>query len=100
MEDSPKHLEYLERYVCMLKRSIELRQRKRKECTHSQDFTVNGASYAIVVNPRVNGGRTAISKSLHSVLSQKHSEETQMKMEKRKTRPLGKRNCGARKIEW
>jgi len=60
---------------------------------------VNGASYAFVVNPRVNGGRTAISKSLHSVLSQKHSEETQMKMEKQKTRPIGKRNYGSRRTD-
>ncbi len=88
MEDSPEHLEHLERSVCMLKSSIELGQRKRKESTPTRDFTVNGASYVFVVKPRVSGGRTAISKALHSALSQKHSEETQMKMEKRKTRPL------------
>lgn len=83
----------------MLKRYIELGQRKRKESTHSQEFTVNGVSYAFEVKPRVSGGRTAISKSLHSALSQKHSEETQMKMEKQQTRTLGKRNYGARKTE-
>ncbi len=70
MEDSPEHLEHLERSVCMLKSSIELGQRKRKESTPTRDFTVNGASYVFVVKPRVSGGRTAISKALHSALSQ------------------------------
>lgn len=60
MEDSPEHLQYLERSVRMLKRYIELGQRKRKESTHSQEFTVNGVSYAFMVKPRVSGGRTGI----------------------------------------
>lgn len=54
---------------------------------------VNGASYGWVVKPRVSGGRTAIFKALHYALSRKPSEETQMKMEKRETRPLRRREA-------
>lgn len=54
---------------------------------------VNSAGYGWVVKPRVSGGRTAIFKALRSALSQKHSEEIQMKMEKRETRPLRRREA-------